>query len=131
MVKRVARRGVSRGPRRVPRRDLVLEPPGAPVQLTQDEVTALVRGQMPEDRIARILEARPVPVGPPDERVRKAKQAPVHLSAAELRAVTAGEPDEKVRARLEKAAGDRLKRVSRRKRRPQLEPPGEAGRLRS
>ena len=106
-------------------------PPGAqgsPVPLTGDEVAALVRGQMPAEHLARILEAKPVPVGPRGERPGKAKRGPVDLTGAELTALATGNAPEKVRSRLEKAAAaGRLKVVRRETSKPRLRPPGEAG----
>jgi hypothetical protein len=91
--------------------------------LSQDEVTVLVRGQMAEEHIARILGAKPVPLGPPVDRGRKAKRGPVDLAEADLAAVSVGAIPEKLRSRLEKAAaGDRLKAVRRRKGKPRLRP---------
>lgn len=116
---------------RVVSKDAIPEPAGSPVPLSADEVTTLVRGEMAEERIARILEAKPVPVGPSGKQGRKAKQAPVDFTEAELAAIAAGEVADKVRVRLEKAAAaGRLKVVDRRTGKPLLRPPGEAGRRR-
>ena len=35
---------------------------GAPVRFSADEVASLARGEMPEERIARMLEANPGPI---------------------------------------------------------------------
>lgn len=124
MVKRAPRR---KGPRRPP----VIEAPtpaggpaatGAPVPLSEDEVAVLTRGQMPEERIARILDARPVPVGPPGK-ARETKRAPVDLTPAELLALAAGEVSDRLRTRLDKAAAGRLKVVKRTAATPRLRPP--------
>jgi hypothetical protein len=99
---------------------------GAPVALSEDEVAALTRGQMPEERMARILEARSAPLGPADKR-RETKRAPADLTEAELTALAAGEAADSLRARLEKAAAGRLKVVKRTAATPRLRPPGSAG----
>jgi hypothetical protein len=79
-----------------------------------------------EERIDRILEAKPVPVGPSGKQGGKAKQAPVDFTEAELAAIAAGEVADKVRVRLEKAAAaGRLKVVDRRTGKPSYAPRGK------
>ena len=104
---------------------------GAPVRFSADEVAALVRGEMPEERIARILEANPGPLGPPLQRGGKRKSAPIELSAKELAGLGAGETSADVQGRLEKAAAVRRPRdLDRKTAKPRLRPTGTGRRQR-
>jgi hypothetical protein len=83
------------------------DPSEAPVPLSEDEVAALVRGQMPDERIASILASKlqRADVAPPEG--PGAAAAPIDVSAEELAALAAGRDVEAVNARLEKAAARR------------------------
>lgn len=87
--------------------------PDEPVPLSADEVAALVRGEMPEERIEKILAAREVRVdAEPSEAQRPRREqpekpeAPIEISEEELEALSTGREVEDVNKRLEQLRGE-------------------------
>lgn len=103
---------------------------GAPVRFSADEVASLVRGEMPEEHIARMLEANPGPIDTRRTSGGKAKRPPITLTAAELADLAAGKTGAEVLRQLEKSAAMRRPRIvsKRRGSKPSIRPPGKAPR---
>jgi hypothetical protein len=90
--------------------------PDEPVPLSADDVAALVRGEMPDERIEKLLSAREVRVEaePPEaqrpqrERPEEAErpEEPMEISEEELKALSTGREVEAVNKRLEELRRD-------------------------
>lgn len=104
---------------------------GAPVRFSADEVASLARGEMSEERIARMLEANPGPLDAQGGKGGKAKRPPIELTAADLADLAAGKTGAEVLRQLEKSAAVRRPPiVSKRGSKPKIGPPGKASRPR-
>ncbi len=88
--------------------------PDEPVPLSADDVAALVRGEMPEERIEKLLSAREVRIDrePPEEQRSQLERpgvsgrpekpdAPIEISDEELEALSLAREVEAVNKRLE------------------------------
>ncbi len=87
--------------------------PDEPVPLSADDVAALVRGEMPDERIEKILAAREVRVDAEPPEVQRPQheqperpEEPIEISDAELKALSTGRKVEAVNKRLEELRGD-------------------------
>lgn len=101
---------------------------GRPVALRQEDVELLTMGEMPEELIARILEAGASPVRAAEGGEGK-KLRPIELSEEEVEAAARGEEiSERLAERLEEAARldpNRKRAAGTRAARPEKTPPGE------
>ncbi len=90
--------------------------PDEPIPLSADDVAALVRGEMPEERIDKLLSAREVrveaephePHPPQRERLEEVErpEEPMEISNEELKALSTGREVEAVNKRLEELRRD-------------------------